>query len=122
MNSERVLPALAIYRTFAGISVWLAPSQMARAFGLKVGDGRELEYVGRLAAIRELVLGVGPLLSHDEPRRTWLQLALLCDFCDTVAAAAGARGGGLSGSATARTAAVTITSGLLTLGALRQES
>lgn len=122
MNSERVLPVLAIYRAFAGVSVWLAPIQMARVFGLKVGDRRALAYVGRLAAIRELVLGVGSLLSHDEPRRTWLQLALLCDVCDTVAAAAGARGNGLSRSVTARTAAVTVTSGLLTLGALRQES
>ena len=85
-------------------------------------EARLREAAGRLAAIRELVLGVGPLLNHDEPRRTWLQLALLCDVCDTVAAAAGARGDGFSRSVTARTAAVTITSGLLTLGALRQES
>src|SRR5207249_9877933 len=38
MKAARVLKALAIYRAFAGLSVWLAPSQMARAFGLKVGE------------------------------------------------------------------------------------
>jgi len=121
MKAARLLKALAIYRAFAGLSVWLAPSQMARAFGLKVGEDSALAYVGRLAAIRELTLGVGPVLSQGEARRTWLRLALMCDVSDTVAAVAGARGGGLSASATARTAAVTITSGFLTAAALQSE-
>ena len=93
MKAARVLKALAIYRAFAGLSVWLAPSQMARAFGLKVGEDSALAYVGRLAAIRELTLGVGPVLSQGEARRTWLRLALMCDVSDTVAAVAGARCG-----------------------------
>ena len=94
---------------------------MARVFGLKVGEDSALAYVGRLAAIRELTPGVGPVLSQGEARRTWLRLALTCDVSDTVAAVAGARGGGLSAGATARTAAVTITSGFLTAAALQSE-
>ena len=89
MKGERVVQALAIYRAFAGVSVWLAPSQMARVFALETGDGSALAYAGRLAAVRELTLGVGPLISHGEARRTWLRLALLCDLSDTLAAATG---------------------------------
>ena len=99
MKAARVLKALAIYRAFAGLSVWLAPSQMARAFCLKVGEDSALAYVGRLAAIRELTLGVGPVLSQGEARRTWLRLALMCDVSDTVAAVAGARGAPASAAA-----------------------
>jgi len=102
VKGERVVQALAIYRAFAGVSVWLAPSQMARVFALETGDGSALAYAGRLAAVRELTLGVGPVLSQGEARRTWLRLALMCDVSDTVAAVAGARGGGLSASASFR--------------------
>ena len=122
MKGERVVQALAIYRAFAGVSVWLAPSQMARVFGLETGDGSALAYAGRLAAVRELTLGVGPLISHGEARRTWLRLALVCDLSDTLAAATGGRGGGLPAGAQARAGAATITSGLLTLAALRSGS
>src|SRR5438270_596171 len=92
---------------------------MARVFGLETGDGSALAYAGRLAAVRELTLGVGPLISDGEARRTWLRLALLCDLSDTLAAATGARGSGLPAGAAARAGAATITSGLLTLAALR---
>jgi len=122
VKGERVVQALAIYRAFAGVSVWLAPSQMARVFGLETGDGSALAYAGRLAAVRELTLGVGPLISDGEARRTWLRLALLCDLSDTLAAATGARGSGLPAGAAARAGAATITSGLLTLAALRSGS
>lgn len=122
MSNEWILRGLAMYRAFAGLSVWVAPDQMGRAFGLKTGNGSAFAYAARLGGVRELALGVGPLLSHREARRTWLRLALLCDLSDTVAAAVGARGGDFSGRATARAAAATITSGLLTLAALRSES
>jgi len=114
VNGERVVQALGIYRAFAGMSVWLAPSQMARVFALA--------YAGRLAAVRELTLGVGLLISHGDARRTWLRLALLCDLSDTLAAATGTRSGGLPAAAAARGGAATITSGLLTLAALRSGS
>jgi len=122
VKGERVVQALAIYRAFAGVSVWLAPSQMARVFALDTGDGSTLAYAGRLAAVRELTLGVGPLISHGDARRTWLRLALLCDLSDTLAAATGTRSGGLPAAAAARGGAATITSGLLTLAALRSGS
>jgi hypothetical protein len=122
MKPQRVVKGLAVYRAFAGLSVWLAPSQMGRAFGLEVGDGSAFAYASRLGGIRELALGVGPLLSEGQARRTWLRLALLCDLSDTAAAAAEARGGGFSRGTMARAATATITSGLLTLLALWSES
>jgi hypothetical protein len=122
VKGERVVQGLAIYRAFAGLSVWLAPSQMGRVFGFQTGDGSAFAYAARLGGVRELTLGVGPLISHGEARRTWLRLALLCDLSDTLAAAAEARGGGFPARATARAGAATITSGLLTLAALRSGS
>jgi hypothetical protein len=92
VKGGRVVQALAVYRGFAGVSGWLAPSQLARAFALETSDGSALAYAARLAAVRELTLGVGPLISDGQARRTWLRLALLCDLADTLAAATGARG------------------------------
>src|SRR5438128_140651 len=66
--------------------------------GATLWDPVDLACVGGLAAIRELTLGAGPVLSQGEARRTWLRLALTCDVSDTIAAVAGARGGGLSAS------------------------
>jgi hypothetical protein len=68
-----------------------------------------------------VALGVGPLLSDGNARRTWLRLAVLCDLSDTVAAAAAARDGTFSRSASARAAAATIISGMLTITALRAQ-
>ena len=47
--------------------------------------------------IRDVALAVGTLTSSGTARRTWLQIGIVCDAVDAVAATMAARDGGLSG-------------------------
>lgn len=60
--------ALGAGRVAIGVGLWLAPRRSATALGFGEIDGPALT-LGRIAATRDLVLGVWQLRASDDPRR-----------------------------------------------------
>jgi hypothetical protein len=92
MSRENAQPvyAIGVFRTVGGLSGWLTPNLLARAYGIDKPDAVLLIW-SRLASSRELALAAGPILSEGEDRRRWLLLGLGCDFADMVATVLGNR-------------------------------
>ena len=95
MSQENAQPVYAIgaFRTVGGLSGWLTPNLLARAYGIDKPDAVLLIW-SRLASSRELALAVGPILSEGPERRRWLLLGLACDFADMAATLIGNRRSG----------------------------
>ncbi len=116
MPAEGLERALAVNlgagRVAIGLGLWLAPRLAARALGFDEPDARTLA-VARIAATRDLVLGVWQLSALDDGEQlARASLAgTVCDAGDTLAfalalrdpstRAAGVRGIGLAAAATA---------------------
>jgi hypothetical protein len=83
--ATRGLTALAAMRIVAGALAWLDPRRTARVFGL-TGDAH---YALRLFGIRDVVLGIGTLVSSGSQRRAFAAAGLACDAADGVAGAMG---------------------------------
>ena len=116
---DNALKAISAFRAFGGTAYWVAPDLTARAYGASEGIADPL--TARLAGAREAALAVGPWLSEDGERRSWLQLGLACDVADAVATILGRRRGDISALTTALSFATFAVSAALTLAALRSE-
>ena len=94
-SSAKLLGAgLALGRIAIGAGLWIAPQPTARALGFDRVDTRAL-MLGRIAATRDLVLGIWQLASIDDPAalRRVSAAAAVADAGDTLTFALAAAGG-----------------------------
>src|SRR5688500_3142632 len=108
---RNVAIGMAAGRIAIGAGLWLAPERSGRALGLAEVDSRAT-MLGRLAATRDLVLGVWQLSAIDDPPalRRVSRAAAIVDTGDALTFALAAaqgdeRGAGLRGFAIALPAA-----------------
>lgn len=95
MKRSVLIRIFAALRFTTGIAAWLAPTTMGRLLGLN--SGRDQPLTTQLFGSRELTLAVA-ITDAASPRlqARALQLGLLTDVLDVVAAARGVRAGTLS--------------------------
>ncbi|GAA4082255.1 hypothetical protein GCM10022214_46670 [Actinomadura miaoliensis] len=73
-------------RVALGVAGLAAPRLTTRLVGMGRGPDAGRDFVVRMFAAREIVLGAGYLLGDRASRRTWARYGLLADALDTVAA------------------------------------
>ncbi|MBV9195652.1 MAG: hypothetical protein JO168_16040 [Solirubrobacterales bacterium] len=83
-----------------GAGAWILPRVAGRLFGVDAERNPQLPFVVRLFAVRDLALAAGLALSGRGGRRAWLQMGILSDGADALAALLAARAGMLSTPAT----------------------
>ena len=104
---------LAGLRIVVGTASWVAPRLSGELFGVSSRRNPQLPYIARLFGIRDLAMGVGVLAAGADERRLWLQLGVVCDLADALAALAAGRNGELDRRSTVMvTAPAVIASGL----------
>jgi len=116
MESAAAIRALAGLRIAVGVSAWVAPRVIGKAFLLAPDDNPQSPYLARLFGARDAALAYGMLDSSGEAQRRWLVAGLACDVADTFAAVAGARRGSLSRAQSVLLAAPAI--GAVAMGAI----
>jgi hypothetical protein len=96
VETESAVKALAALRVVVGAAAWLAPRQPGKGFDLDPDANPQAPCLGRLFGARDVVLGVGTLQATGEARRQWLQVGIVVDAADAVAALAAGRAGEVS--------------------------
>lgn len=99
--AEAGLLALAAMRVGIGALAWLRPAWAARLFGLRSPDG-QARYLWRLFGVRDVLVGLGTIVSTGPRRRGWARVGLACDVADGAA-------GALSRDDVSRTSAAAMT-------------
>ena len=122
MNAEQSIRNLAMLRLAVGVSSYLTPNLGGKLFGLDPAGNPQAPYLARLFGIRDVALAVGTLQSTGEAQRQWLQLGVVCDAADTLAAVAGRRGGYLPVPTTIMVAAPAIAATAMGVSALQAPS
>jgi hypothetical protein len=110
--AKRALQALTALRAIGGVGSWFVPATTVRFFGF--GHDPQDDFLNRLSGAREMAFAVGPVISSDDARRRWLQLALACDLLDTLAAYVAVRSGHFTRAQGSGLAAFTVLCGALT--------
>jgi hypothetical protein len=110
--ARTALTALTALRAIGGIGSWLLPATTVRVFGFQ-HDPQD-DFLNRLSGAREMAFAAGPVISHGDARRQWLQLALGCDLLDTLATCLAVRGGHFTRAQGSSLAAFTVLCGALT--------
>ena len=99
---------LAVGRTAAGASAWLAPGLAAGVLGAGRGVHPPLALALRLFGARDFAMGVAYLTAGAGERDRWLQIGMAVDAADALAAALASR----SGAVDKRAAAAVVTTAL----------
>lgn len=86
----QLLPGL---RIAIGALALVAPNLAGKLFGFNPAANPQASYFARLFGVRDIVLGVGTVMTTGPSRRLWWQLGILTDATDTLSAALGARDG-----------------------------
>jgi hypothetical protein len=93
-NQRTLIRVFAALRFATGVSAWLAPTTTARMMGL--GSDRQQPFTAQLFGSRELTLAAAIMDPSPQLRTRAIQLGLLVDGLDVLAAARGVRRGTLS--------------------------
>ena len=94
-HNSALIPIFAALRLATGVSAWVVPDKAARLFGL--GFGHQQPFTTQLFGSRELTLALAITDTASPQLRTRaLQLGLLADALDVIAALRGIRRGTLS--------------------------
>lgn len=93
-DQRTLIRVFAALRFATGVSAWLAPTKTARWMGL--GSGRQQPLTAQLFGSRELTLAAAIMDPSPQLRARALQLGLLVDGLDVLAAAGGIRRSTLS--------------------------
>ena len=119
MDRDTALKTLAGLRLAVGVTSWAAPNFSGKLFGLQPEANPQAPYLGRLFGVRDAVLGVGALRAKKKAQDDWIELGIVCDAADTVAAFLGGGKGYLSPTTTAMLAAPAMAATALGVIALR---
>lgn len=93
-STRALIPTFAALRFTTGVAAWLAPNKTARLLGL--GSNHQQPFTTQLFGSRELTLALAITDSASpQLRHRALQLGLLVDALDVVAAVGGIRRGTL---------------------------
>jgi hypothetical protein len=93
-STRALIPTFAALRFTTGVAAWLAPNATARLLGL--GSNQQQPFTTQLFGSRELTLALAITDSASpQLRQRALQLGLLVDSLDVVAALGGVRRGTL---------------------------
>lgn len=90
INPTTALPAA---RLAIGAGAYAFPDLTGKVFGLDMADNHSAVFMGRLFAVRDIVLGVGALASTGEARALWWRLGILADAADATAGYLGLKAG-----------------------------
>jgi hypothetical protein len=94
-HNSALIPIFAALRLATGVSAWVVPDKTARLFGL--GSGHQQPFTTQLFGSRELTLALAITdTASPQLRSRALQLGLLADALDVIAALRGIRRGTLS--------------------------
>jgi hypothetical protein len=119
MDRDTALKILGGLRFAVGTSSWATPNFGGKLFGLDPDGNPQAPYFARLFGIRDVALAVGPLRAKKKAQDNWIELGIMCDAADTVAALLGGGKGYLSPKTTAMVAAPAIAATALGIVALR---
>lgn len=119
MDRDTALKALAGLRLAVGITSYAAPNFGGKLFGLEPEANPQAPYLGRLFGIRDVALAIGPLRAKKKAQNNWIELGIMCDAADAVAAFLGGGKGYLSPTTTAMVAAPAIAATAMGVVALR---
>jgi hypothetical protein len=95
-NQRALIRVFAALRFATGVSAWLAPTKTARLLGL--GSDHQQPLTAQLFGSRELTLAMAIMDTSPQLRTRALQLGLLVDSLDVLAAVGGVRRHTLSAS------------------------
>jgi hypothetical protein len=99
MPAERLGRQIGLARTGLGVSLLAAPVPLIRMLGIDTGTVRRMAWVTRLAAARDVALGLGTIAalrggaSRREDAVRWLVIGAAADAADTVILTAALRAG-----------------------------
>lgn len=85
--NSALVPTFAALRFATGVAAWTAPAKAARLFGL--ASGRQQPFITQLFGSRELTLALAVTDPSPRLRTRALQLGLLTDALDIIAALRG---------------------------------
>ena len=92
----RPITLMSMSRAEVGVGCAVAPNAFMKPFGADLENNPQTIYFARMFGIRDVALAVGALTSTGTARRMWLQIGIVCDAVDAVAAVIAARDGGFS--------------------------
>ncbi|OBJ07408.1 hypothetical protein A5624_22535 [Mycobacterium sp. 1482292.6] len=87
--NSALIPTFAALRFATGVAAWAAPNRAARLFGL--ATARQQPFITQLFGSRELTLALAVTDASPRLRTRALQLGLLTDALDVIAALRGIR-------------------------------
>lgn len=116
--AERTVALLGVGRIGAGIVAWISPRLTAQAFGMEADRGQS-HYAWRLFGVRDVVIGLGTLLSSGAQRRAFVTAGLACDVADGAAGAVAMNRGDFARSAAGAPVTVPVLAVALGVWALR---
>jgi hypothetical protein len=76
-----------------GISIWMLPGPVGKAFGVDMTRDPLAIYLSRLMGARDVALAWELLVTEGDAQRKWLIACMVCDAADTLAAAVAGRNG-----------------------------
>lgn len=92
----RPITFMSMSRAEVGVGCAVAPNAFMKPFGVDLANNPQTIYFARMFGIRDVALAVGALTSTGTARRMWLQIGIVCDAVDAVAAVIATRDGGFS--------------------------
>ena len=119
MDRDTALKLLAGLRIAVGTTSWATPNLGGKLFGLDPDGNPQGAYFARLFGVRDVALGVGPLRAKRKAQDNWIELGIVCDSADFVAALLGGGKGYLSPKTAAMVAAPAAAATALGIIALR---
>lgn len=99
MSAERLGRQIGLARTGLGVSLLVAPVPLIRMLGIDTGTVQRMAWVTRLAAARDVALGLGTVAAlrdganRSEDAARWLAIGAAADAADTVILTAALRAG-----------------------------
>jgi hypothetical protein len=119
MERDTALKTLGALRLAVGVTSYVAPNFGGKLFGLEPEANPQGAYLARLFGIRDVAFALGPLRAKKKAQENWIELGIVCDVADAVAAGLGGGKGYLSPATTAMTGGTALAAAALGVVALR---
>jgi hypothetical protein len=97
-GAEAIAAGMGIGRLVLGGGLLAAPTTAARLLGVDSASAKRMAFLARMAAIRDMGLGVGTLASRGTPQvALWLGVAAAADAVDALVVGAATKQGATRG-------------------------